>query len=78
MLLLAPTQHLTALLLQAGLLTSFGFGQVGGQALVIHPQYLLAALDPAAFTSYKSSNDVRRDGAYRKFNEVRSPVATML
>lgn len=56
--------------IKAGLLTSFGFGQVGGQCLVIHPQYLLGSLEPSGFDSYKKANDARRSGAYRKFNEV--------
>jgi hypothetical protein len=60
--------------IKAGLLTSFGFGQVGGQCLVIHPQYLLGSLEPSGFDSYKKSNDARRSGAYRKFNEVRLPL----
>lgn len=64
----SPFANLTPL--QAGLLTSFGFGQVGGQALIIHPQYLLASLEPSQFTSYAASNDVRRKNSYVKFNEV--------
>jgi hypothetical protein len=55
--------------LKAGLLTSFGFGQVGGIALVVHPQSLLAAMEPAAFDAYKSANELRSRGAYRKFND---------
>ena len=60
----------TAAGIKAGLLTSFGFGQVGGQALIIHPQYLLASLAPTSFEDYKLANDDRRKGAYRKFNDV--------
>lgn len=56
--------------IRAGLLKSFGFGQVGGEALVIHPEYLMAALDPAQYATYKSLNTSRKDAAYRKFNDL--------
>lgn len=36
-----PIQHVR---LECGLLTSFGFGQVGGQVAIVHPRYLFAAL----------------------------------
>ena len=45
--------------INAGLLTSFGFGQVGGQVLVVHPDYLLAAIEPAEYDTYKSKRFVR-------------------
>jgi phosphopantetheine--protein transferase-like protein len=56
--------------IKAGLLKSFGFGQVGGEALIIHPDYLIAALEPSQRDSYKALNDVRRGRAYRKFNDM--------
>lgn len=55
--------------IKAGLLTSFGFGQVGGQVLVIHPDYLLAAVEPAEYEVYKSKRLVRERASYRKFND---------
>ena len=57
--------------IKAGLLTSFGFGQVGGQALIVHPSLLLGSLEPAAVQSYKLANLKRRDASYRRFNDVR-------
>jgi len=55
--------------IKAGLLTSFGFGQVGGQVLVVHPDYLLAAIEPAEYDTYKSKRFVRERASYRKFND---------
>lgn len=43
--------------LHAGLVTSFGFGQVGGIALFLHPGHLLGRLSEAEFNEY---NRLRR------------------
>ncbi|GAA5924777.1 hypothetical protein JCM1841_004145 [Sporobolomyces salmonicolor] len=67
--LLYPSKSIQTDGLKAGLLTSFGFGQVGGQALIVHPTYLLGALEPSAFESYKKLNDVRKKWSYRRFND---------
>lgn len=56
--------------IKAGLLTSFGFGQVGGQALIVHPSYLIGSLEPKQFEAYKQKNDVRKKWSYRRFNDV--------
>ncbi|CAH7689739.1 fatty acid synthase subunit beta [Phakopsora pachyrhizi] len=55
--------------IKAGLLTSFGFGQVGGQVLVVHPDYLLAAVDSREYQAYKEKRAVRERASYRKFND---------
>ncbi|KAI6129042.1 hypothetical protein EDD16DRAFT_1516096, partial [Pisolithus croceorrhizus] len=39
--------------IRAGVMSSFGFGQVGGTAVVVHPRYLFAALEPSAYESYR-------------------------
>ncbi|KAJ2339662.1 hypothetical protein GGH92_006614, partial [Coemansia sp. RSA 2673] len=36
----------------AGLIKSFGFGQVGGELLVVHPDYLLATLAQNQLNKY--------------------------
>jgi hypothetical protein len=56
--------------LKCGLLTSFGFGQVGGIALIIHPDYLIGSLTPKQFSEYKSKIDGRTRTSYRKFNDM--------
>ncbi|KAJ2735533.1 fatty acid synthase alpha subunit Lsd1 [Coemansia sp. BCRC 34962] len=38
--------------IKAGLLKSFGFGQVGGELLVVHPDYLLATLTKEQLDKY--------------------------
>ncbi|KAJ2741812.1 fatty acid synthase alpha subunit Lsd1 [Coemansia sp. BCRC 34301] len=45
--------------IKAGLLKSFGFGQVGGELLVVHPDYLLATLTQEQLTEYNSKLQVR-------------------
>lgn len=55
--------------IKAGVLTSFGFGQVGGQVLIIHPDYLLAALESREYEGYKSKHSIRARASYRKFND---------
>lgn len=71
--LLYPSKSIQTDGIKAGLLTSFGFGQVGGQALIIHPSYLIGSLEPEQFAAYKDKNDVRRKASYRRFNDVRPP-----
>ncbi|KAG0669283.1 3-oxoacyl-[acyl-carrier-protein] synthase [Maudiozyma exigua] len=47
-------------------ITSFGFGQKGGQAIVIHPDYLYAVIDEARYTDYAKRVAARERNA-RKF-----------
>ncbi|GAA95524.1 uncharacterized protein L969DRAFT_45497 [Mixia osmundae IAM 14324] len=56
--------------IKSGLLTSFGFGQVGGQCLVLHPDYLLATLDQSRYDVYKTANATRKQQSYKKFNDM--------
>ncbi|KAJ2807283.1 fatty acid synthase alpha subunit Lsd1, partial [Coemansia helicoidea] len=46
--------------IKAALLKSFGFGQVGGELLVVHPDYLLATLGRAQLDEYNAKL-ARRD-----------------
>ncbi|KAL4964260.1 thiolase-like protein [Aspergillus stella-maris] len=50
-------------------LTSFGFGQKGAQALVVHPRYLFATLGEEEFRGYISRCDERRKRADMYFYE---------
>ncbi|KAI9292989.1 fatty acid synthase [Neoconidiobolus thromboides FSU 785] len=54
---------------KAGLLKSFGFGQVGGEVLVIHPDYLFTALSEIEYNSYKVKNAGRQAASYRYFHD---------
>ncbi|KAG0657455.1 3-oxoacyl-[acyl-carrier-protein] synthase, partial [Rhodotorula mucilaginosa] len=67
--LLYPSKSIQTDGIKAGLLTSFGFGQVGGQALIVHPSYLIGSLEPKQFEAYKQKNDVRKKWSYRRFND---------
>jgi len=62
-----PSRSLQTDGVKAALLKSFGFGQVGGEVLVIHPDYLFAALDEADYRKYQVKRDKRQESAYRFF-----------
>lgn len=47
-----PTRSIQTNSLKAFSLTSFGFGQKGGQLIGIHPRYLYGAIDRACYESY--------------------------
>lgn len=48
---------------------SFGFGQKGTQAIVVHPKYLFAALDEAGYDFYKRKTLQRRNVATAEFQQ---------
>jgi fatty acid synthase subunit alpha len=68
--LLYPSRSIQTDGLKVGFLKSFGFGQVGGECIVIHPDVLLATLDEATLQGYTSRNNARRAPAYRRFNDM--------
>lgn len=43
---------------------------VGGEALVIHPDHLMACLDANTHANYAVANRLRGDAVYRKFNDM--------
>jgi len=51
---------------RAGVMSSFGFGQVGGTALVVHPRHLFGALEPTYYEAYKRRNHVRALSSYKR------------
>ncbi|KAI0368773.1 fatty acid synthase [Pilatotrama ljubarskyi] len=55
---------------RAGVMSSFGFGQVGGTCLVIHPRYLLAALEPSMYEAYKEKNRHRQRLCYKAMSQM--------
>ncbi|ORY35430.1 fatty-acid synthase complex protein [Naematelia encephala] len=62
-----PIQHVR---LECGLLTSFGFGQVGGEAAIVHPRYLYAALEPHQLQAYAERRRGRELDAYSRFSSA--------
>ena len=62
-----PIQHVR---LECGLLTSFGFGQVGGEAAIVHPRYLYAALDPHHLAAYIERRRKRELHTYSRMSSA--------
>ncbi|KAI8319679.1 hypothetical protein GQ54DRAFT_30255 [Martensiomyces pterosporus] len=56
--------------IKAGLLKSFGFGQVGGEILVVHPDYLLAALTREQLEQYNEKLLQREAKSYRYWQDT--------
>ncbi|KAF8638240.1 hypothetical protein AX17_002262 [Amanita inopinata Kibby_2008] len=56
--------------IRAGAMSSFGFGQVGGMALVVHPRYLFGALEPSYYLRYQGKNRVRAQKGYKAMSEM--------
>lgn len=50
--------------------SSFGFGQVGGTALVVSPRYVLAAAAPSLYESYKVRHKSRYLKSYKAMSEM--------
>lgn len=68
--LLYPSKSIQTDGIKAALLKSFGFGQAGGEVLVIHPDYLYAALEENDFKSYLDRRTTRQVSSYRYFHEM--------
>ncbi|KAJ2233635.1 fatty acid synthase alpha subunit Lsd1 [Coemansia sp. RSA 485] len=56
--------------IKAALLTSFGFGQVGGELLIVHPDYLFAAVIPKEIDSYNKKLDQRKKNSNRYWQDT--------
>ncbi|CAR31007.1 ZYRO0E07766p [Zygosaccharomyces rouxii] len=65
---LYPSMSLKTNGIKAVSVTSFGFGQKGAQAIVIHPDYLYAAIDQATYEDYKLKVVSREKAAYKFFH----------
>ncbi|KAJ9080879.1 fatty acid synthase alpha subunit Lsd1 [Entomophthora muscae] len=63
---------------KAGVLKSFGFGQVGGEVLVIHPDYIYAALSREEYESYSAKFAERQAKSYRYFHDSITGVAGLV
>ncbi|KAJ2634290.1 fatty acid synthase alpha subunit Lsd1, partial [Coemansia sp. RSA 1286] len=56
--------------IKAALLTSFGFGQVSGELLIVHPDYLFASVDPKEIDEYNKNLAKREKKAYRYWQDT--------
>ena len=64
-LLFYPSRSIQTEGVKAFSVTSFGFGQKSAQAIGIHPKYLFATMDEAAYTKYGEKVRQRHKAAYR-------------
>ncbi|KAI8321366.1 hypothetical protein GQ54DRAFT_276158, partial [Martensiomyces pterosporus] len=65
-----PSRSLHTPGIKAGLMKSFGFGQVGGELLVVHPDYLLAALTREQLDEYREKLVQREAVSYRYWQDA--------
>ncbi|KAH6976312.1 fatty acid synthase subunit alpha reductase [Ilyonectria sp. MPI-CAGE-AT-0026] len=66
---LYPSRSLQTDGIKAFLVTSFGFGQKGAQAIGVHPKYLFATLDEQTYNAYRTKVEDRQKKAYRFFHD---------
>lgn len=62
---LYPSRSIQTDGIKAVSVTSFGFGQKGAQAIVVHPDYLYAVLDQATYEEYAAKVNARNKKTYR-------------
>ncbi|KAH9147939.1 hypothetical protein AeRB84_008547, partial [Aphanomyces euteiches] len=77
-LLVYPNRNIQTDGIKAALMKSFGFGQAGGEILVIHPNYLLAALTPSQYEAYVAKRAKRSNGTHKYLQNVLSGKHTFV
>ncbi|KAJ1987194.1 fatty acid synthase alpha subunit Lsd1 [Coemansia umbellata] len=65
-----PSRSIQTTGIKAGLLKSFGFGQVGAECLVVHPDYLFATLAEEQLEQYRCRVSQREAGFYRYKHDI--------
>ncbi|KAK0487061.1 hypothetical protein IW261DRAFT_1328565, partial [Armillaria novae-zelandiae] len=68
--LMFPSKSIQTDGVHAGVMSSFGFGQVNGTALVVHPCYLFRALDAEYYAAKRKRNSVRQLKTYNVMSEM--------
>lgn len=66
---LFPSKSMKTDGIKAVSITSFGFGQKGGQAIVVHPDYLYGAVDQETYNSYLKKINAREKSAYKYYHD---------
>mmetsp|Transcript_42559 Transcript_42559/g.102543 ORF Transcript_42559/g.102543 Transcript_42559/m.102543 type:complete len:3788 (-) Transcript_42559:229-11592(-) len=56
--------------INAAVVTSFGFGQAGGEVLVVHPDFFLSTLTPEAYRAYTAKRGDRCRAAHKYHEDV--------
>ncbi|KAJ1905625.1 fatty acid synthase alpha subunit Lsd1, partial [Coemansia sp. IMI 209127] len=69
-----PSQSIQTDGVRAGLLKSFGFGQVGGEILMLHPDFMLATLDRDQLEEYAAKVKGRESKSYRYWHNALTGV----
>ncbi|KAF0748686.1 hypothetical protein AaE_007280, partial [Aphanomyces astaci] len=64
--------------IKAAIMKSFGFGQAGAEVLLIHPNYLLAALNDTQFEKYVTKRSKRAGGLHQYMQDVLSGKNTFV
>ena len=65
-----PNKTLKADSLKAFSVTSFGFGQKGGQVIGVHPRYVFATLEKEVYEEYRERRTARQKKTYTRHNEA--------
>ncbi len=65
-----PNKTMKADSLKAFSVTSFGFGQKGGQVIGVHPRYVLATLEREAYEEYRDRRTARQKKTYTRHNQA--------
>ncbi|KAJ2874506.1 fatty acid synthase alpha subunit Lsd1 [Coemansia aciculifera] len=65
-----PSRPIHTPKIKAALLKSFGFGQVGAELLVVHPDYLLATLTEEQLNDYNARLGLREAQSYRYWQDT--------
>ncbi|KAM0794192.1 hypothetical protein BDR22DRAFT_901014 [Usnea florida] len=65
-----PNKTIKADSLKAFSVTSFGFGQKGGQVIGVHPRYVLAVLEREAYEEYRDRCTARQKKTYTRHNQA--------
>ncbi|OMJ08649.1 Fatty acid synthase subunit alpha [Smittium culicis] len=73
---LYPSQSIQTNGIKAGLLKTFGFGQVGSEVLIIHPDYLLSSLSEADYIIYANKVSKRELKSFRYFQNTLTGTQT--
>lgn len=75
---LYPSRTIHTTGLRAAILKSFGFGQVGGEVLVVHPDYIFGALSEEQLSEYTQKRRLREHKTYRYLHDAMTGVSPMV
>jgi len=63
-------ETITGQYISAAVVNSFGFGQAGGQCLLVHPDYFLASVDEATYQKYLLDLEERRVRSFKHKQDI--------